>query len=125
MPQRQAAEVALDCPPLARLACEGEPVSDPGGDVAVATLGINLRIPKTSDVNAEDPKPGNAAPLVEHADPSRVLSIPGREQTVDEPARRANRPYATHPRPQRDRGHPRPRPARQNEDLRVETPQQL
>src|SRR5204863_3776228 len=104
VPQGSASEVPLVGPALAWMGRKGEPVSDPAADVAVATLGIDAWVPKRRDIDAERPQAGNTAPLVDHADPRRVLSVPGRQQAVDEPAGCPNIPHAAHPRPERHRG---------------------
>src|SRR6266550_8115359 len=99
---------------------EGEPVGDPGHDIAVATICVNPPVPKWRHIDAERPQAGNASVLVKYADPGRLLTMTGRQQPVDEPARRTNITDAAHPPRQRNRGHSRPRPARQDDDLRIE-----
>src|SRR6476659_7477863 len=96
---------------------EGEPVSDPGHDIAVATIGVNLPVPKWRDIYAERPQSGNTSVLVKYADPGRLLTMTRRQQPVDEPARRTNITDVAHPPRQRNRRHSRPRPARKDDDL--------
>src|SRR5437764_6244333 len=83
------------------------------------------RVPERRDVDAERPQARNASALVEHADPGRLLTVPRGQQPADKAARRTNMPEAAHARPERDGSHPRPGPARQNDDLRIDAPQQL